>query len=166
MRRIKKHVQEYIYGNKLTITVRIIIGLLFIYSSVFKIINPVAFADSVARYGILSETLVPYAAIAIPYIELFIGTCLALGFSIRPAATAGILLMTVFIIGITYNMAYGKSFDCGCFELSYLGITETRGWGLLLRDVIITILLWSLYHVDRHPFSLVSMVLKSDLREM
>ncbi len=166
MRRIRKLVQDYIYGNKLTVVVRILIGSLFIYSSIFKIIDPAAFAGSVAQYGILTENLVPYAAIAIPYMEIFIGICLVLGFSIRPASTAGIMLMIIFMAGIIYNMAYGKTFDCGCFELSYLGISETIGWGLLIRDAVLTALFWSLYHVDRHPFSLESVVLESDLREM
>ncbi len=166
MKRIKRQVQEYVYGNTLTIIVRIVIGLLFVYSSIFKIIDPSSFVDSIAQYRILSDNLLPYAAIAIPYIELFAGICLLLGFNIRPAATAGIVLMLVFIIAIIINMAQGRTFDCGCFELSNLGISETIGWGLLLRDAVITVLLWSLLYVDRHPFSLQNLVLKSDMHNM
>ncbi len=166
MKRIKRQVQEYIYGNSLTVIVRIAIGLLFVYSSIFKIIDPSGFANSIAQYRILSDNLLPYAAIVIPYIELFAGTCLLMGFNIRPAVTAGIILMLVFITAIIINMAQGRTFECGCFELSSLGISETIGWGLLVRDAIITVLLWSLYYADRHPFSLQNLVLKSDMHNM
>lgn len=166
MKRIKRQVQEYVYGNTLTIIVRIAIGLLFVYSSIFKIIDPSSFADSIAQYRILSDNLLPYAAIAIPYIELFAGICLLLGFNIRPAAMAGIILMLVFIIAIIINLAQARTFECGCFELSHLGISETIGWGLMVRDIVITVLLWSLFYVDRHPFSLQNLVLKSDMHNM
>lgn len=166
MKRIKRQVQEYVYGNSLTIIVRIVIGLLFVYSSIFKIIDPSGFANSIAQYRILSDNLLPYAAIVIPYIELFAGICLLMGFNIRPAATAGIILMLVFITAIIINLAQGRTFECGCFELSHLGISETIGWGLVVRDAVITMLLWSLYYVDRHPFSLQNLVLKSDMYNM
>ncbi len=166
MKRIKRQVQEYVYGNSLTIIVRIAIGLLFVYSSIFKIIDPSGFANSIAQYRILSDNLLPYAAIVIPYIELFAGICLLMGFNIRPAAMAGIILMLVFITAIIINLAQGRTFECGCFELSYLGINETIGWGLMVRDAVITVLLWSLYYVDRHPFSLQNLVLKSDMHNM
>ena len=55
---------------------RVILGIVLIYASIDKIIDPVSFSDSIDNYHISPYILNNIAALIIPWIELLIGLCL------------------------------------------------------------------------------------------
>ena len=73
--------------NKYIIFVsRLILGIVFIYASIDKIIDPVSFSDTIDNYHISPYSLNNLAALIIPWIELLIGICLIFGIYIEGAS--------------------------------------------------------------------------------
>ena len=114
--------KDITYGNKITVVLRIVLGAVFVLSSIGKIINPQDFSDIVRRYNIISELLVPYVAIVLPFVELLTGLLLVVGYKIKASALIVNVLLIAFIVFIIINMFRGETFECGCLDLEKFGI--------------------------------------------
>nr|HPQ45334.1 MauE/DoxX family redox-associated membrane protein [Syntrophales bacterium] len=57
---------------------RWILGIVFVYASIHKILYPAAFAKAVYLYQILPDWLVNLAALVLPWLELFLSVSLIL----------------------------------------------------------------------------------------
>ncbi len=145
---------ETAYGNGLTTVLRIAMGLLFIYSGLFKAIDPESFGRVIILYDISPEILVPYAAIIFPFIELATGLLLVSGFRIKAASFLAINLMIFWIVIICVSIFRGKTFDCGCFELRQFGISEEIGWPVVFRDLVFLIILLIIFYARKHILSI------------
>lgn len=131
-------IQSYMYHGA-----RIIIGLVFIYASYDKILNPAAFAKIVYNYQILPDELVNFAAIFLPWLELTIGFLLIIGIWLPGSVFIGNLLLIIFFSAILYNKVRGLDISCGCFSTSAGETGESTLY--LLRDfsfVVIAIYLF------------------------
>lgn len=164
MSTLKNRLQDIAYGNYATTAARIFMGMLFLYSSAFKIMEPVQFAGVIGNYGILHRSLVPYAAIVLPSLEMILGLLLVLGFRVRSSSFLTMGLMAVFIIAISINVIRGNTFDCGCFELGRFGFSETISIGLIGRDIAFFLLLFLVFRARRHVLSLDSLIERMNLR--
>ncbi|MBN1533235.1 MAG: DoxX family membrane protein [Spirochaetes bacterium] len=153
--RAKGLARDIAYGNTITLAIRLILGAMFLYSGAVKAMDPEVFGSVVARYNLLPDVLVPYPAMVIPYLELLVGLCLAAGYRIRSASLVSASMMLVFAFAIAVNVARGEAFRCGCFELDRLGIgiSETVGAHLVVRDVLLMGLFILLMNVKKHVFS-------------
>ena len=120
---------------------RIILGIIFIYASYHKIINPGKFAKVIYNYKIISSpTIINFLAIFLPWLEFFIGIFLIVGIFKGGASTISTLLLLVFIIAIIYTMLKGIDTNCGCFNFKE---SSKIGFSLLIRDFLFIII--SLY---------------------
>src|SRR5882762_7310387 len=87
--------------SQLICLIRFLLGLVFVYASVAKILDPKAFAENLIAYRIFdSPQLLKYVAVTLPWIEWFCGILLILGVLVRSvtALTTGLLL--VFLAGM------------------------------------------------------------------
>lgn len=67
-------------GSKvIMLAARLILGGVFVFASVDKILHPAAFADAVYNYQILPDSLINVAAIILPWLELVLGSLLIIG---------------------------------------------------------------------------------------
>jgi len=98
--------------------VRWILGVVFIYASIHKILDPAAFARAVYLYRILPDGLVNLAALVLPWVELFLGVLLIIGIWMPGAAVLSTFLFMVFMGALSYNAARGLDISCGCFSIS------------------------------------------------
>jgi uncharacterized membrane protein YphA (DoxX/SURF4 family) len=100
------------------VPIRVVLGIVFVYASLYKIAEPREFAMSIALYDMLPLSLVNLLAITLPVVELAAGVTLILGFWTRASVVVvnGMLLM--FIVAIAYVVyVRGKAeFGCGCFS--------------------------------------------------
>jgi putative oxidoreductase len=139
----------------ITLIARLIIGSLFIYASVYKILDPAAFSTSIRNYGLIPTAYSNLTALTLPWLELGAGILLILGIQTRAAALLTSLMMLVFLAVTVYAYTIGLDTDCGCFSSSAqsagrIGITY------ILRDSGLAFLsLWILI-CDRGDFSLAS----------
>ena len=135
----------------ITLTAQLILGAIFIYASLDKIINPVAFVQIIESYQILLLSVVNVFAILLPWLELICGLLLLSGIWLRASATliSGILVM--FIVAMGLVVARGLDIDCGCFES--VGGTEKVGRLRIIEDLGFLILsIW----IIRFPNSIFS----------
>jgi len=114
---------------------RLLLGVIFIYTSFPKLLRPGDFARLVYGYQILHPDLVNLVGIMMPWVELAAGAFLVVG--ILPRSSAGIIagLLGVFIVAGFLALVRGLEIECGCF-FPLMGGHEL-GWDLLVRDGVL-----------------------------
>lgn len=118
------------------ILARLILGGIFVYASVPKVLNPLGFSQIIYNYKILPDFLIYITASVLPWIEFFCGVFLLIGVFIRSSAIILSSLLFIFILIISINMLRGINFDCGCFSLTGSG-NNLNGFALIIRDLFI-----------------------------
>ena len=98
---------------------RLILGIVFIYASIDKILHPVAFAEAVYNYQILSDALINLTAIVLPWLELLLGIFLALGICLPGVVFLSNMLLAIFFGALVFTLARGLDINCGCFSTSH-----------------------------------------------
>lgn len=117
----------------LPLVVRIGLGFVFLYASIWKIRDPGAFAGSVAAYDVLPYFLNYLVAATLPWIEAACGILLITGYRVKAAASIAAALNIVFIVLLVSTAIRGLDIDCGCFRQ---GGDKTPAWLVILRDFI------------------------------
>jgi uncharacterized membrane protein YphA (DoxX/SURF4 family) len=112
---------------------RIILGLIFIYASWDKVLEPTAFAEMITNYQLLPEGWVAPVAIVLPWLELTCGICLVTNRWTGGGAIIVTALTVIFTIAIILNIYRGMDIACGCFTLDQSA--PAGMWVYLLRDV-------------------------------
>ena len=97
---------------------RFILGVIFIYASIDKIIDPISFSATIDNYHISPYSLNNIAALVIPWIELIVGVFLIFGIFISGSSFIAILLLLFFIFILTQALLRGINVNCGCFDLN------------------------------------------------
>ena len=108
-----------LFHNKFVpVAARIILGIVLIWASIYKIEDPIAFSKIVHNYHIFPIFLENIIALVVPWLELILGICLIFGVFLDGSATLTILLFIGFIIIL--SQAYIRNIDlhCGCFTTS------------------------------------------------
>ena len=122
----------------LTVRVQIALGVIFIVAALPKIVDPPSFAHMIYNYRILPGFLINISALVMPWVEVLAGLALILGVWVKPARWIITLLLLVFMIAITINLARGNAIDCGCFDVSAANRTHEERikdmWIVLIRD--------------------------------
>ncbi len=116
----------------LALALRLYIGGLFIYASMYKINYTPEFAEVVASYQVLPYWAVNIFAVVLPWVELVSGVLLIAGIRTRSAALTISFMMAVFTVAVFVNLLRDAPISCGCFQ----AIGEKLSWGTLARDVI------------------------------
>lgn len=136
MRKALKFVANLASSPLSYISVRFIIGSIFIYAGLVKILDPKAFAAIISQYGLLPEVFLPTVAIGLPLIELLAGVGLI--FNIRGSLTVIFGLLVMFIFVLWYGILHDMNIDCGCFTTKELeGINSLKQ--AFYRDIIMII---------------------------
>jgi uncharacterized membrane protein YphA (DoxX/SURF4 family) len=126
-------VRKLLSNDILAIICRLTFGIIFIYASLDKIASPDQFARVVYNYHIVPSSLINVFALILPMTELIAGICLILGIWYTGARNYLIILMAIFLIAISINMARGVNLECGCFSVS--SKAKSFGYELILRDL-------------------------------
>ncbi|WP_272700968.1 DoxX family protein [Desulfovibrio sp. Fe33] len=95
------------------IAIRVILGLLFVYAGMLKLMNPGGFAVTINIYGLVSWRMAGFLSYAIPTVEVLSG--LALIFDLRGALSVIVAQLLVFMAILVYALHIGLDADCGCF---------------------------------------------------
>lgn len=113
---------------------RVVLGIVFVYASWDKIIDPAAFSRIIANYQIVSDGMGNLTALILPWLELVCGICLIINRWPRGSALIVTGLMVVFMAALGYNIYRGIDVSCGCFTLT----EDAPGsmWLYMLRDIL------------------------------
>ena len=122
--------------------VGIIIGGLFIYAGVVKIIEPVEFARDIDNYKMLPWRLGVLLALYLPWLEVFCGLAFITRVLYRGSLFIVTALMTLFVVASIVAKARGLDVSCGCFghASKYLNFS----WHLALDIALLVglVVLW------------------------
>ena len=100
----------------LPLVARFILGIVFIYASLDKILDPAAFSDNIDNYHISPIAVNNLVALILPWVELIIGLSLIFGIFLDGSAIISIGLLIFFIFIISKAYIRGISLNCGCFK--------------------------------------------------
>jgi rhodanese-related sulfurtransferase len=129
---------------------RLILGGVFLYAALHKIIDPGAFAKQIYGYQLLPGGTINAFAMLLPWVEVVAGVLLVAGAFTRGSALVIALLLVVFIGAVGYNVARGHTFDCGCFQTAEEDHVSDP-IELLFRDVALLVLAAQIASVAAHP---------------
>ena len=133
------------FRGPIVLVSRLILGGVFIYASIDKIVNPGDFAKIVGNYHVLPFGLENLMAIVLPWLELIAGICLIIGVMVDGSTILVVLMNIVFIFAITQALARGISIECGCFSVSS-DAGSSIGIKTILRDIGYLFLAYIVYY--------------------
>ena len=120
-----------IRNRPLLLVFRIVLGGLFIYAGVVKVVDPLGFAQDIRNYRLVGQSISFVAAVVLPWLEILAGAFLIAGVWRRGAALAITGLLVFFIILTLITMSRGLDVDCGCFG----SLSRRSGWGVIVEDL-------------------------------
>ena len=94
---------------------RIALGLLLIVAGALKVGHSLDLAASIASFRLLPPAVIAPLAVALPFVEIFVGLYLAIGLLTRWAAILAALQFALYGAAVSSAVLRGLSPDCGCF---------------------------------------------------
>ncbi len=101
--------------NTLSTLLAWVLGLLFIYAGVEKIIDPKQFAQSIKYFQMVPLSLVNAVALILPWWEVAAGVAILTRSWRRVGGWLIFLMLIVFTAGIASAVSRGLNISCGCF---------------------------------------------------
>lgn len=132
---------------------RIGIGGMFIFASLFKIQDPHQFAVLVAQYQFFPALHLEWAnnffALVYPQFEFWFGLAMIVTPFVRESALAIFWMFVSFIIALAWALGHDLGITCGCFELEDGNAHDkAEAWTSLIRDII---LIWPTWWLATRP---------------
>ena len=116
----------------LGLLLRVYVGGVFIYASMYKINYPGEFAETIASYQLVPYWAVNFMALVMPWAELVSGILMVLGVRTKAAAAAIGGMLVMFSLAILITLLRGIPIGCGCFT----SVEDPLGWGTFWRDLL------------------------------
>ncbi len=129
--------RRVIDNDLLTLIVRVGVGATFIYASLYKIVDPGAFAKSIWYYHLVPGDLINLMALILPWVELLCGLALILGVFYNGAVVLANAMTVIFIFALSATIVKGIDIDCGCFKAAK-GATGSA-WKSLSFDLVLIV---------------------------
>ncbi len=134
-----------------TIIARLVLGVIFVYASWHKILDPQGFATAVHNYRILPVAAVNLFAIVLPWLELVCGLLLLAGLFTGGSTLLVGMLLIAFVIALGSALVRGIDISCGCFSNN--SQSPINFW-YLGRDSLLVLLAGQIFFCDRGALSL------------
>ncbi|MBI4395701.1 MAG: DoxX family membrane protein [Elusimicrobia bacterium] len=129
---------------------RLVVGGSLVVSGFTKLmLPPEELAMAMEAYRLIPLSMaVPFAR-ALPWVELFVGAFLALGFMMRFSVPGALALFGMFLAALSSALIRGLNIaDCGCFGRSHLTPSQA-----ILMDSVFLVLLAIVLFDKQHFFS-------------
>jgi putative oxidoreductase len=120
---------------------RLVVGGVFIWAGILKILDPLEFAQNIANYRVFSRHFSFLIAIVLPWLEVLCGVLVIFG--IFRSASSLLLsgLLGIFLVLITVTLFRGIDVDCGCFG----SLGRHVDYRLLLTDIVLLYLTLNIF---------------------
>jgi hypothetical protein len=115
-----------------TVLIRLALSGIFGVAGVTKLIDQPGTRDAVKNFG-SPDSLAPMLAMILPIVELAIAVGLLFNSAVVISSVAALLVLGLFIVAISVNLAQGHTHDCHCFGQLY---SRPLGWPTLARNVV------------------------------
>lgn len=125
--------------SRIELALALLVGAVFIYAGVLKVLDPVKFASDIANFRILPWAVCTRVAFYLPWLEIICGVALIAG-RLRDGALGILSVLTViFIVATISAKVRGINLDCGCFGSATKNLTFT--WHLVINFALLGTLL-------------------------
>jgi len=114
------------------VLVRIALSVVFSLAGITKLMDQTGTREAVKNFGV-PEASAPAVALILPFVELAVAIGLLFSEATAVSSISGLLLLGVFILAISVNLARGQTHDCHCFGQLY---SRPLGWPTLVRNVV------------------------------
>lgn len=138
---------------------KVLLGLLFVISSISKIQNPAKFMDSIEAYKLLPAVFIHPMSVIIPWIQIVCGLFFIFDIYAQSAALILSGLLVVYTAAIAQAFARGMSMDCGCFDLIQ-GLEDKVGWKAIIRDLIFLGMTGTVFLFDKNTVNIYGLIKK------
>ena len=155
---------KLLHNEYLHLAVRLLIGGLFLYAGLPKIMDTMGFASSIYNYKLFPSQVIGLTAAFIPWVEVLAGLALMLGVKVRGASLIISLLFVVFIGLAAISTIRGLDIDCGCFS----GVERKANWLAIFEDIALLACSFFIFCFDRgriSPIALIKRVRNSAKKE-
>jgi len=126
---------------------RLVVGGLFIWAGVLKIIDPLGFGQSIENYRFFPHGLAFIIAIVLPWVEVLSGLFLIIGLFRRSSALITSVMIIGFIGLVAVAMLRGIDTTCGCFG----SLSRKADLSLVLMDAVMLFLTLNVFFAKRQP---------------
>jgi peroxiredoxin len=100
--------------DALLLAARLILAAVFVVSGVSKLFDLSGSQSAMRSFGV-PEPFTRAGGIALPIAEIVIAVLLIPAATARWGALLGLILLAIFVAGISYSLSRGRKFDCHCF---------------------------------------------------
>ena len=138
------------------LALRLLIGGIFFYAGLEKILDPFAFSLALYNYRLFPDLLLGGMAATIPWIEALAGLCLLSGFNTKGAGALTSFLLLIFIGLIMISAIRGLDIDCGCFG----GLERKVGLLAIFEDTSLLAISMSVLLLEKNALNLQELLKK------
>ena len=116
--------------------IRIILGLVLIFSGIAKIADPSKAVNLMLEFKVIPEALILIIISVLPVLKILTGMLLVAGMYPKFASIFALVLFSGFFLISIYGTLIGLSSDCGCFG----SVIKSRiGWGMVVRNGVFVV---------------------------
>ncbi len=120
--------------------VAILVGAVFIYAGILKVLDPLRFASDINNYQMIPWSVGVRFAFYLPWLEVLCGLALVLHRFFAGAVTITIGLVLAFIGATAAARIRGIDVSCGCFGNAGTNLTLT--WHLVILGGLLLALVY------------------------
>jgi putative oxidoreductase len=132
--------KTFLHNDYVIAALRIILGVIFVFASIDKIADPIAFASSIANYKLVGSSVGMVVATILPWLELLCGMSLILGTLPKGSSLLVFFMMLVFTVAVLSGIARGLDITCGCFSKD--PTVGRIGWMKVFENLVLIVLSW------------------------
>src|SRR5215208_2566598 len=119
--------------NVALLTARLLLALVFAVAGVAKLADREGSQQAIVDFGVPSAIAAPLGLL-LPLAELTVAATLLPASTAWLGALGALALLSVFVVGITYNLARGRKPECHCFGQLH---SAPAGWKTLARNGVL-----------------------------
>lgn len=140
---------------------RLILGCVFLASSLGKFRSLRTFADEILDYQLLSSQQARIVAYLLPFVELAVGIFTIIGFSLTIVSIVAIFLLLIFTGAIAINLLRGRHFSCHCFG----SFSAMIGPATIARNILLAALaFWMFLYAPVASLNSLAALWRSDIQ--
>jgi uncharacterized membrane protein YphA (DoxX/SURF4 family) len=115
---------------------RLVLALIFVVAGLAKLADLAGSRQALRDFGVPARLADPFGLL-LPLAELAVAVALLLPATAWWGALGALLLLLLFVGGIGYNLARGRTPDCHCFGQLH---SAPAGWPTLIRNLVLAAL--------------------------
>ena len=115
---------------------RVLLCAVFLVAGLAKLADLAGSRQAMRDFGVTSK-LADVFGVFLPLAELAVAVALIFPLTVWWGAVGALVLLLIFVAGIGYNLAQGRTPDCHCFGQLH---SAPAGWSTLIRNLVLALI--------------------------